>query len=962
MNYIKNKINSVILVLLSIALVGCNVDEPKYDDESCIKNLNDLRSGSSYDISKATNKPCFSQDISVRKLKTHYTVNTAEGTTYEPYTANEFIDQDTADRYNAMANTKNETAKTKQDLKIKLDNVYMNVLDDDDNKHLTLFFIAVCIFFFYYFLIYNTKEEQEKNSPLKYFSYIALLFFSLSIFVHSEIAQVKTNDLSIKIGTKQARVSMINALNEVNYKSTELLRENSNNEALVDTIDFIKTNVCMSNNQKYYIENKELLWYEVAQTEEELIESYFNKNKTYIIGNEEVTNIFGDVVQEKARIGYHVNNANLITGVVFEDCAEVKFVSRTISDDMLETMNAVEFSKRLSNALDNKAYEDNARLLISAYYDLYGDTLFTNNLLSELIVLFTNEYKKGLIFGYIIADEGEQSINSDNLTNLQSYADSIYDSLNEAQCLKQGDLVKDTQNHLEKFKADNTIGISKTDCVTFTENEIIASTLHAYAYHKNEDIVDEKIRATLDVSEATVLESSEYLIDEYAVVNDAYISIMSELSSFDKTLAFYWNQGAEAHSKFLSYLYSQSNDYINTHAQIIDVSRFDYSQALPSFTLDPEPMIDTSISQVNAIVEPLLNQIDKESDLVSMNVANSMLEYKLDDSSFKIGDALSGDLSSLSDSLTDFKNATERKLSSFSKMTCNGSKSECDEILKDYDGVQEWNAASDTLIEVGTPAILVGTAGKITFSATEAALKYGKKKQSKNTKQAKFGKRSKAGVIDTFNSFLKGAAETILSIGFLSVAIGFLMKFVYHIPAIPADWFYMTQYFFSELMNFLPITVIWIVILTKFSVRALKYGFYLIACMFVYQPLMSFIIPTMTHLMQNAIVMILNIVPSITALMIDDSSSTLGQLFNVFYSLLSIFLVILIGSLVLVKSVISIFRKITSVTMFDSSASHATQLVNRVESSAKFASGLSSAKVLTSNFVKNKFSKRKRNK
>ncbi|HDY7456793.1 TPA: hypothetical protein RQJ58_004600, partial [Vibrio vulnificus] len=132
MRNLRQHFNTLILVFMSFALVGCDVSEPKYNDNSCINSLNDLVTGSSYDIDKATGEPCFSLDTSVRKLKTHYTIQTAKGNLYEPYRENQYINEDTAARYNAMANSKNENGKRQQVLKQKLNNVYLGIVDDSD--------------------------------------------------------------------------------------------------------------------------------------------------------------------------------------------------------------------------------------------------------------------------------------------------------------------------------------------------------------------------------------------------------------------------------------------------------------------------------------------------------------------------------------------------------------------------------------------------------------------------------------------------------------------------------------------------------------------------------------------------------------------------------------------------------------------------------------------------------------
>lgn len=963
MRNLRQHFNTLILVFMSFALVGCDVEEPKYNDNSCINSLNDLVTGSSYDIDKATGEPCFSLDTSVRKLKTHYTVQTANGVLYEPYRENQYINEDTAARYNAMANSKNENGKRQQVLKQKLNNVYLGIVDDSDAAQYGIIVLAICFFLLYHFFINKESEEQSRNSPIKYFVSLVLISFALYQITNDEVVNVKLNDISIRINNAESRKSMINALNDFHSKSSNLVRKHSMNEAITDTLDLMKLNVCLSNNQKLHIENSQSVWYGRIESEKEMIDLYFQKNIPYIIGDEVSVNPFGDIETDAKKIGYYVNDLNLITGVKFADCGEVKFVSYSLSSSTIERMKAVNFSKHLSSALSAKAYKNNLDFLVRDFQSEYGDSVSENDELIELVVLFSIEYKKGLIFGYVKPKDKEnptRTIDATHLSNNLSYADSMYVNLSEAQCLKRGDLVKDSIKAIEEFQGGSDTAITQTECISFDETELVPATLTPYAYHENKLLVDEKIRSVLDLAEPTVLEAAKQLSNEYKIVNDEFVKTISELSNLDKSLTYLWNQGGESHGKFLNILYSQSNDYIKTHALLLDVSRMDYSLALPSFTLDDEPMIDTDINQVNALLKPLSDLLDTDTELVSMNVSNSMLEYKLDNTAFNVGDVFTGGTSAISDALTNFKEATSKKLSSFARMTCNGKKSECDEMLLNYDGVKEWNQSADTAIEIGVPAVLIGTAGNITFSATEALLKFGKKKPKANTKTAKFGKRSKSGALNVVNSGLKTTSEIVQNIGITAIVLGYLMKAVYFIPTVVGDWYHTTQFYYSELMVFLPITMLWIVVSTKYTVNAMKYGVYLIICAFAYMPLMSFLIPMITHLIHNGVISILNAIPSISGLMMTESNGTMDQITNIIIALIGVLFVVMFSSIMLAKSVLASARKLTSKTSFDSASNQATQLMSNVESVAQSTSGYKLTKTMNKRLLSKTLNKKKK--
>lgn len=944
---LTKKLKTIFTLLLVLTISGCSDEE--YTDNSCINSMSDLMTADDkVDYSKVTGEPCKSLDIAVLKHRTTYTNEVYQ----DYYSTSDFLkDEEQINFNNKVDASNNEIGLFLKSIKT----VYQNKIFKGS---LLVFMIVLFIFS----KVFKKKNPNENDDTLAYLILVAFVSVILYFTTTTEDTTIPITKTSIHLNNKFAKMSMLRLYESVN-EPADILSNKSKNEALIDISDYIKINVCNSNSQRFHIENKQYAFNPFAN-QKEMAEFYQLKNEPFIIDVDEKIN--------GQKIGYSLSNDGFIEKIEVANCGQVLFSTRNINGDTLDLMETLKFRTLLDNAIKTKDFETNLNTLKDEFNKATGGGVSTNDQFVELLVLFSTEYKKGLLWGSILIEESitkkekkslvenyaiklynylKPKITTDysNLYEIQSYADEVYDNIIETQCLKDGSLVNDTIKQIESFNTENG-DINQFDCVSFTEDTIYPTTERAYVYHDNRILVDDKIQMiqedTFPVVEAATVE----LVKQYELVNNAFIKHLNEVSNFKTDLAYYYNRGGHAQTKFSSYLYNNKGKFIKTHAEMMDVSKMDFSKSLPRFNVDDEPLINTDVFTVNAFLKNLTAQIDKQTSDVSTNLTNSMLEYKMDNSNFRYEDVLSGDTAAMGDALTNYLENSSQAFSAVRKMVCNGDAELCVSKLKEFNGEEEWITAANSLRENGAKAIIIGQTANLTFSATTGLLKFSKRKG--DTKQAIFGNRSKVGALSTISSSLKAAGETIAFLGLIAMILGNIMLAVFEIPDFVLSFFTQSQIIYLDFLPLFLITTATAIFVCKCTVEGYKNGLTLLLQMMIYAPVMSVVMPIIAFLITIFTNLVLNFIPLISGMILGDSSSIFEQIAFSILAVIGVLFVVAFGLMIGTKYLIKSFKKITANNFYSGGFDSAIQGVNKFQNAAVATGGAVIGKKAASKIAK----------
>lgn len=940
---LTKKIKTIFTLLLVLTITGCSEE---YTDNSCINDMSELMTDGKVDYSKVTGEPCKSLDIAVLK---HRTSNTTK--INEPYySTSEFLkDED-------QINFNNKVDESNNAIGLFLDSV--KTVYQHKIFKVSLFILMLVLFI----LSKMVKHEKKQDDTLAYIILVTMVAWIVYSTTKTEETTIPITKASIEINNLFSRISNLRLYASV-VEPTDIIVNKSKNEALIDIADYMKINVCNSNSQRFHIENKQYA-FNPFSNQKEMAEFYQLKNEPFIIDVDE--KISGQ------KIGYSLSSDGFLEKIEVANCGQVLFSTRNINGDTLDLMETLKFRTLLDNAIKTKDFETNLNTLKTEFDKVTGGGVSTNDQFVELLVLFSTEYKKGLLWGSILIEDTikeseennlvtnyaiktfnyfEPKITTDytNLYKIQSYADEVYDNIIETQCLKDGSLVNDTIKQIESFNTENG-DINQFDCSSFTEDTIYPTTERAYVYHDNRILVDDKILMIQEDTFPVVDAATVDLVKQYELVNNAFIKHLNEVSNFTKDLAYYHNRGGHAQTKFSSYLYNNKGKYIKTHAEMMDVSRMDFSKSLPRFNVDDEPLINTDVFTVNAFLKNLTAQIDKQTSDVSTNITNSMLEYKMDNSNFRYEDVLSGDTAAMGDALTNYLENSSQAFSAVRKMVCNGDAQLCVEKVKEFNGEEEWITVANSFRENGAKAIIIGQTANISFSAINGLLKFSKRKG--DTKQAIFGNRSKVGALSTISSSLKVGAETIAFIGLIAMILGNIMLAIFEIPDFVLSFFTQSQIIYLDFLPLFLITTGTAILVSKCTVEGQKNGLTLLLQMMLYAPTMSAIIPMIVFLITIFTSLILNFIPLISGILLSDSSSVLEQIAYSILAAIGVLFIIGFGLILGTKYIVKSFKKVTDKNFYNGAFDSAIQGVNKFQGAAIATGGAVIGKKAASKIAK----------
>jgi len=920
MEEIKNKSTFQIKKLLFVALAmftlaGC--DNQEFTNDSCIDDITEIMD------KPITGEPCKDRDLGLLKHNATYTVDEQVLIDKPFYDTGKYLNSEEMNIANKLDLKKNQLGHTL----IQMKKDFANSIFKD-----SLMYIAILIFIF-------QIMRKQRAQILSFLTFASITLFLLDMTVKTEFTTTPITVATIKASNYIARISQKNVIAKDLFTENSL-KYYSKNEALIDTADFIKLMVCMNNSRKYEIENRE---YAMRYfNDKKAVSDFYNlKNEPYIFGED----------SDDRRIRYNLSDGGFIQNINFARCGQVQFSSRKVSADTLELMKEIDFKILLHKAITSKDFESNLKVLRNNF-DTKDKANGVLNYLSlstyddfiEILVLFSSEYKKGLMWGSVFTDynlENTKVVNTDfsNLTKLQGYADSIYNNIVSSQCLLNGSMVNDTIKALNNFTPYNNY-IGQYDCINFEDDELMSAVVTPYIYKNNKVLVDDLALTLQEDTLPIAKEATLDLIKHYEIVNNVFLSQIDTLFDYKKDLAFLYNQGAYASGKFNSYVNNKSSKYVRTKAELMDISRIDYSKSLPDFSFDSgDTAIKTNVYVVNAFIKSINDQIDSSLGAVTSNFTNSMLEYSMDNTGSNRDSGVQGDDNNMQNALSDYLENSSRIFSSVNKMVCAGDKSECDEVTKNFDGVHEFTELSNALIENGAKATVISTVTYIGLASVEGLINL--KKKSKPIKGAKFGKTSKlrkgasvvGGAMSAAVSGGKKVAGSVAVLGFVSLVLGEVMNSLFELQNVILNWFAQGQLIYLIIMPLLLIAVHTIALTMNYSTESYTKTLTLATNIMITPILVGISVGVIVYFSNYMLLTVLNNIPNMSSLLLSQSGSVVGAIIDSLKTIFMILIVVFVSTFLIMKILISLTSQLVNVGMGQVFSS-ADRLIGKVQTAA----------------------------
>ncbi|MEL0629945.1 hypothetical protein [Psychromonas aquatilis] len=883
----------VVVVLINTDVVA----DDYYNDDSCITDIRDA---------ELTGKACKSLDLGVLKHKANYT-----NKVYEPfYDTNEFIDSETMNTYNKLDKSKNELG-TSQSFSKELfkETVYKPYL------------LLLCLLFFIFTKVRNASNKEVKEDYSDVLAFIVMSFITISILdltAKTEETTVPIVRTSIELNNYLNRISQTNVMSESNSVDL-ILNEYSKNESLIDTTDLFKINVCLSNSQKYDLENREVA-FNFFNDRKEVVDFYNLKNEPFITNFDE---------RNHRKVAYSLNETGFLNHISFANCGQVLFPSLNVSAELFKTMEAINFKELLHSSIIEKDFEKKVKELKSNYEDKIGEDYNSKQKFVDLLVMFTTEYKKGVLFGSVLTNYELNNINVierdfTNFTERQIKADEVYNNIVSAQCILNAPFLDKTTVALNSFPSQSN-SINQYDCINIVNDDLEVAAI-PYVYEENEELVKQKRIQLRDNSLPIAEEEAKSISSEYETVNLIFNEIFSETTDFYKDLAHIYNKGGYSSSEFFTYLHNNANDNSITLAKLIDVNKIDYSKSMPDFNFDKTPVISTNVFTVNSFIKTTLDQIDLEKGQLSTNYANSLIEYSADNSSSNIADELYTDVSSM-DFITGLLENNSVIFSTVKKMVCSADKDDCVEIYRDFDGTVEWKNLSNSLNKVGAETLIYSLSASIAISTVDSILNW--QKRNGDATQAIFGNQSKAGKISSFTHIGKSAAETMAALSIMSIILGNLMISLFSFQGFVLGWFEQAQIIYLNILPNLIIMVCVISLMTNYTVRSYSKSLSLTLNLFLY-PLIAVVAVSIISFFSNyMLITMLDNIPNISSMLLPEKNgSAIDSIFSSIIVISMLILLMIIGNVIIIKVLINGLSKLTT-NSFDGAFETAENVINK---------------------------------
>lgn len=494
------------------------------------------------------------------------------------------------------------------------------------NKYLIIFGIV----------IFGFVLARQKGSKVDYLIKTLLPITAIIILL-----VMLENSNTFKIGLNRMIQSMGNgvfhyiAQKELKdlTKNEEVLIDSSYVNAYSDLSALYSIGVCMSNNQKNHITRLELL-NEGFDSKPEMTKFYDNKNNPYFVEYEDAN---------ERKVKYHVDRDILtarIKGVTFQDCGYVDFANKTFSKELSAVIQHIDFELAMKKAVAGNDYEGGWKILdegfdkayavnnsdsniADAFLAVYTQDDDYDNIKKQLLIYYTVEYKKAMLFG-AIGTESFMNYPSSEISNFSNFhkhmanAEKWYDLVNKSVCIENDHLILDTSNKIKQSDFDNNNDLSFYYCMDFKSDGSI--TLNHDKYYTKDGKVDKQIalKNAYKASQDLFLNDVKALASEYKEVNDKFITLVSSIYDLDKRAIRLWNEGFISRAKFYNHIKQAGFGYKDIFREIIGVNNFNVDLAVKSYYSNVDMSHDSQYNlYTESVVKANMPVVDNTSKIES---------------------------------------------------------------------------------------------------------------------------------------------------------------------------------------------------------------------------------------------------------------------------------------------------------------------------------------------------------
>ena len=744
----------LILCFSVLLLQGC-LEEPT--DEGCIDKLSDVEGN--YFTS------CLSKD---RSIKYNSVLDYRMDGDREVFIENDYITKEEALRKNAFQQKHFE--EDEQRLTVK------SIIFD------SLFSVELLVFLMLFgFSVYAFEQKYQNQGQSKMPMVVA--FFIFVLLTSSLFGKTTTSDY-IQKNVARATIFVQNGIMRIYVKalyspgeiSKARLTSSSFIEAYNFTSDLTKINICMSNNQKNDIMIKELNEDKNTFNSEKDLASYFDKKNQVVLStmsNNDFKKISANYIEKGNYLTLH--------SLVFKDCGNISFKTKTHSSSIVKAMEQVGFNAAIASSIKNKEPKSGWDKIHNAFYNFYAENEESRDLLAELLIAYSYEYKKAMFVGYSKIsplNNKNYAYNSDILKSHLKKSDGVYQLVNNSQCLKNGEIVKRTKDRFKDYKETKTM--LNYDCVDITEDGFSPIDVEVLNIKDNKVVIDDLVIENQIKSKALIQKSISDLEADLEAISDFYIVAVDEVYDPHKNVVEYVNEGILSLTKILDISNSSNNEYSHMFKELVNIVNVDYTSSLPNFTnVDTSKEENIELYKVNDVLSHLQNNIESNvHEYFNNSIASSLLEARHNTSRLKSASDGNEIDSSILQRINYFAQQT-------SQMTCFEEK---DCLRKTFNGnaVDSYKNLTEISRKEGANLIINGYVMSFGSEIVKnlADYKIGKNKKKKNSKN-NFGKSKYGGkalnATSSVASMTSILASLMITVGTILVFISAIMELVYNL-------------------------------------------------------------------------------------------------------------------------------------------------------------------------------------
>lgn len=725
------------------------------------------------------------------------------------YNANEFINESVAAQKNAIQ----ESLYAAEDQR----------LFKDIRKILANEYLVITTIIIFGFIVIRLKNTSKIDYLIKTLIPIVAIVMLLVMLENSNTFKVGLNRMIQSTGNSVFHLIAKKDIKNFT-KNEDVLIDSSFVNAYSDLSSLYSIGVCMSNNQKNHI-----TWLEIEgkgfDSKSEMTDFYDNKLNPYFVEYESANN---------RKVKYHVDRdlqKARLKGVTFQDCGYVDFANKNFSKELSFVLENVGFERAMKMAVSGNDYEAGWNILdegfdkayainhsnstlIDEFLTVYAQDDDYDNIKKQLLIYYTVEYKKALLFGNVATTGFMKYPSSDvsNFTNFQKHmknAEKWYDLVNKSVCIENDHLILDTQNKLISSDFENTNQLGFYYCMDFNDESITIN--HNKYYNPDDEKIDKKVALENAYKESKdlFLNDVNQLASEYKAVNDKFIEIVQTIYDLDKKAIRLWNEGFVSRAKFYNHLKQSGFGYTDIFREIIGINNFNIDLSVKSYYSNAGMESDSNYnlyteSVIRANMPPVDNQSKIESQLETGRVSSDLFRDQFGSQDLNSNQ----EPSDMWDVFDAVQNRTVNSYKNVQRMFCASTDLTFDRercITESINGAgnQRVSQLADDMKVLGVTSSLSGFSLKLVRQSISLPVKIlAENKKSKG--KAVIGKATKAGKngLSKVGAGMAGASkvveDTMILTGFVAYIGGNLMTLASKLSEIVSVFFNVSLGIFAE--------------------------------------------------------------------------------------------------------------------------------------------------------------------